>query len=56
MNQYEYVILASLRAQQLMGGCLPRLTGDHKATVMAQMEVSSGKVVRAVDVVLPPEL
>ena len=46
VNAYEFVVVASLRAHQLMGGCLPRLAGDHKATVMAQMEVSSGDVVR----------
>ena len=43
-NAYEYVVVASLRAHQLMHGCLPRLDGEHKATVMAQMEVSAGKV------------
>ena len=46
-NAYEYVVVASLRAHQLMGGCLPRLAGTHKATTMAQMEVSAGKVVSA---------
>ena len=46
-NAYEYVIVASLRAHQLMSGCLPRVTGGpHKATTLAQMEVSAGKVAR----------
>ena len=46
LNAYEFVVVASLRAHQLMGGCLPRLEGEHKATTMAQMEVSMGEVVR----------
>jgi hypothetical protein len=29
-----------------MGGCLPRVAGSHKATTLAQMEVSAGKVAR----------
>ena len=30
-----------------MGGCLPRVNGGtHKATTLAQMEVSAGKVAR----------
>lgn len=47
MNAFEFVVLATLRAQQLMAGCLPRLEGRHKATTMAQMEVSEGRVTRA---------
>ena len=35
-----------LRAQQLMKGCIPHLDGVHKATTMAQMEVSAGKIAR----------
>lgn len=46
LNAYEFVIVASLRAHQLMGGCVPQLGGDHKATTMAQMEVATGKVAR----------
>ena len=45
-NAYEFVVVASLRAHQLMGGCLPRVAGTHKATILAQMEVSAGKVAR----------
>ena len=29
-----------------MRGCLPRIEGAHKNTVMAQLEVSEGKVVQ----------
>lgn len=46
LNPYEFAVVAALRAHQLMSGCLPRLGGDHKATTMAQMEVSTGEVVR----------
>ena len=45
-NAYEFVMIASQRAHQLMAGCVPRLTGEHKATTMAQMEVAAGKTGR----------
>ena len=51
MNAYEFVILSSLRAAQLMRGCIPRVTSDHKTIMTAQMEVAEGKVAR---LVLPP--
>jgi DNA-directed RNA polymerase subunit K/omega len=38
-------VLSSLRAAQLMRGCVPRIEGVHKTTVTAQIEVSQGKVV-----------
>lgn len=44
-NAYEFVTVAALRAHQLMHGCVPQLPGEHKATTMAQMEVTAGKVV-----------
>jgi DNA-directed RNA polymerase subunit K/omega len=47
MNAYEFVVLAALRAQQLLAGCVPRLDGDHSAATMAQMEVAGGHVTRA---------
>jgi DNA-directed RNA polymerase subunit K/omega len=47
VNAYEFIVLCALRAQQLLSGCTPRLPGEHAATVMAQMEVSAGSVVRA---------
>jgi len=45
-SAYELVVVSSLRAHQLMAGCTPRLEGDHKATTMARMEVTAGKVAR----------
>jgi DNA-directed RNA polymerase subunit K/omega len=47
MSAFEFVILASLRAVQLTRGCTPRVDGDHKRTVVAQLEVASGAVTRA---------
>ena len=47
VNAYEYIAVSALRAQQLLAGCTPRLPGEHAATVMAQMEVAAGCVVRA---------
>ncbi len=46
MEAFEFVVVSVLRAQQLMKGCVPHLEGPHKATTMAQMEVSAGKVAR----------
>jgi DNA-directed RNA polymerase subunit K/omega len=46
-NAYEFIVVAALRAQQLLAGCTPRLPGEHTAMVMAQMEVAAGQVVRS---------
>lgn len=46
IGAFQFVILASLRATQLMRGCLPRIEGVHKNTVMAQLEVSRGMVLQ----------
>jgi DNA-directed RNA polymerase subunit K/omega len=48
IGAFQFVVLASLRAVQLTRGCLPRIDGAHKNTVIAQLEVSQGKVVEAV--------
>jgi DNA-directed RNA polymerase subunit K/omega len=47
LNAYEFAVVCSLRAQQLLAGCTPRLAGDHSAATMAQMEVAAGCVGRA---------
>ena len=44
IGAFEFVILASLRAAQLMRGCRPKIEGFHKNTVLAQLEVAQGKV------------
>ena len=41
---FEFVVLSTLRAAQLMRGCRPRVAGTHKATVIAQGEVAAGLV------------
>lgn len=46
IEAFEFVVLSVLRAQQLMKGCMPHFDGVHKATTMAQMEVSAGKIAR----------
>jgi DNA-directed RNA polymerase subunit K/omega len=45
-NAFEFVTVAALRAQQLQRGCTPRVPGDHKKIITAQMEVVAGKVAR----------
>jgi DNA-directed RNA polymerase subunit K/omega len=55
MNAYEFVVLAALRAQQLLAGCTPRLAGDHGVATMAQMEVAGGCISRDVVDVTPAD-
>ena len=47
-NVFEFVILSSLRAAQLMRGCTPRVGLGGKPVTTAQREVAEGKVVREV--------
>jgi DNA-directed RNA polymerase subunit K/omega len=47
IGAFQFVTLASLRVIQLMSGCTPRIDGAHKKTVIAQLEVSQGKVMQA---------
>jgi DNA-directed RNA polymerase subunit K/omega len=44
-SPYAFAVVSALRAHQLMAGCVPRVTGEHKATMLAQMEVEAGHVV-----------
>jgi len=54
-NSYEFVVVAALRAKQLLSGCVPLVPGDHSAATMAQMEVAEGRVARcAADVTDSP--
>ena len=48
LGTFEFVVLATLRAAQLMRGCRPRVDGIHKAAVIAQLEVAQGKVMALV--------
>jgi hypothetical protein len=49
LGAFEFVVLATLRAAQLMRGCRPRVDGAHKPVVTAQFEIAAGKVVQAFD-------
>jgi DNA-directed RNA polymerase omega subunit len=42
-NRFEFVVIASQRARQLLAGALPRETGEKKVTI-AQREVLKRKV------------
>lgn len=46
VGAFQFVVLATLRAAQLIRGCTPRVEGIHKATVMAMFEVAEGKVLQ----------
>jgi len=44
-STYRFVTLASMRAEQLQAGAIPRLKSQHrKHTVVAQEEVAAGLV------------
>jgi hypothetical protein len=47
VGAFQFVVLATLRAAQLIRGCRPKVDGIHKATVIAQLEVSAGIVTQA---------
>jgi DNA-directed RNA polymerase omega subunit len=46
-NRFEFVVLAGLRARQLLAGSVPRETGDKKITI-AQREILRHKVEKLV--------
>jgi DNA-directed RNA polymerase subunit K/omega len=48
LNAFEFVVVSSLRAAQLMRGCTPRVTSTQKTIMTAQLEVAAGKVARLV--------
>ena len=48
MNAFEFAVISSLRAAQLMRGCIPRVTTTQKMIMTAQLEVAAGKVVRQI--------
>jgi DNA-directed RNA polymerase subunit K/omega len=53
-NSYEFVVVSSLRAKQLLAGCSPLVEGVHTAAVTAQIEVAGGRVARCADDVPQP--
>src|SRR5262245_27364781 len=50
IGSFEFVVVSSLRAAQLMRGCRPRVATSIKHSVTAQREVAAGSVAR-----LPPD-
>ncbi len=48
INAFEFAVLSSLRAAQLMRGCTPRVTSSQKMIMTAQLEVAAGKVTRLI--------
>jgi DNA-directed RNA polymerase subunit K/omega len=46
MSAFEFVIVSSLRAAQLMRGCTPRIPVLLRPTTTAQAEVAAGYVTR----------
>lgn len=48
INGFEFAVLSSLRAAQLMRGCTPRVATTQKTIMTAQLEVAAGKVARLV--------
>jgi DNA-directed RNA polymerase subunit K/omega len=51
-NPFEFIVVASLRAAQLMRGCTPLVEPGSRVITTAQLEVAAGKVAR-VPAVLP---
>ena len=45
MGKFEFIVLSSLRAAQLIKGCTPRVPVSHKRTTTALHEVAGGKVI-----------
>ncbi len=43
-NAFEFVVVASLRAKQLLQGCLPKIEPEGKPARTAQREVLEGYV------------
>jgi DNA-directed RNA polymerase subunit K/omega len=48
-NAFEFVVIASARAKQLMRGCVPRVETLEKPARTAQREVLTGAVERLPD-------
>lgn len=46
MAAFEFVVISSLRAGQLVRGCTPRVAAGHRHTTTARTEVATGLVVR----------
>jgi DNA-directed RNA polymerase subunit K/omega len=53
MGAFQFVVLSTLRASQLIRGCRPLIPGTHKAIITAQVEVAAGMVRQ---LVVPPSV
>lgn len=51
---FEFVVLAGLRAAQLIRGCTPRVASTHKLIMTAQMEIAQRKVARSAEASVVP--
>jgi hypothetical protein len=51
IGAFEFVVLARLRALQLLRGCLPRVELGHSIATTALLELANGSIVRAPAVV-----
>ena len=54
LGAFQFVVLASLRAAQLVRGCTPRVAAGHKHTITAQLEVAAEMVRAAPALASPP--
>jgi DNA-directed RNA polymerase subunit K/omega len=52
-NAFEFAVLASLRAGQLVRRSTPRVKGSEKVAVTAQMEIAARKIERSPAVPVP---
>jgi DNA-directed RNA polymerase subunit K/omega len=52
-NPFEFIVVSSLRAAQLMRGCTPLVDPASRAITTAQLEVAAGKVARIPNEDLP---
>ena len=43
-STFEFAVVASLRVKQLIRGAAPRVDGNHKPFITAQLEILAGKV------------
>ncbi len=53
-NQFELVLLAAKRAQQLIKGARPLVNSDNREVVLALREIAAGKIRKASKEVRPP--
>jgi DNA-directed RNA polymerase subunit K/omega len=48
MNPFEFSVVSSLRAAQLLRGCIPLVDGPQKMIMTAQLEVAAGKISKVI--------